>query len=799
MTKKNILVGFLSCCVFPFALAQDDEILDLSLEELMSLEVTSVSKKAQRLQDVPSSLHVITAGDISHSGAVTIVELLRELVPGFWAASIDFNKYETYLRNSGSASYLVLLDGTPLNDLVTSNMQWDNLEIPLSAIDRIEVVRGSAGVIYGANSASGVISIFSKAGSDHNGWLVSTDVAVPLHSCTNVVFNKQLNEDLSVGLYGRYRYFSGYEQMPEIESETSIVPASYTEGDTLITNRFTGDDQTVHTFAAGLSTNWTINNKLQLSGRFHFNGVKQNIYNQVYRPERSRLFIANSGDIAVEGRDDVSLVDDGRSRITGNLRADYQFSADHQVFLRVSGNQEFYHSNLFGGMNSENSIIDFELQDNVTIGFNNLSIGANYRLLNYNLDDIFYEGALNYIGRENTETITGFFIQDNVELLNDKLNLYIGAKAENFSLINNRFYLSPMAKVTGAIGDHLTLWGGFSRSFTIPPYQQTNIVVNFLRVPSPEGFTDIIPALATEVVVEEAGIPDSEVAAFLATPEAQAAIANTIPGLQTLLGLTWPGFFNTGITNGNSTEPTSFSNFEVGFRWQMTEDLFLESNFYHTLVVDDVINSPVVLDTIASPTAVTERMETAYYGNYIDGSNTGLETILKYQVNKSLVLELSHTLFHNEREYKENDDFDITLDTVQNSPLTDEEFPRVPQHIFRGRLKYSGPSGIHLTVSGLYATAFYNKFGTVNPRYQFDQQRFEPFFGDTAQAFDVGRNDSRAIVNFKLNKTISDNLSVYLYGNDVFSSPFVESTSVLTLVYPRQVGRMIGLGLTFEI
>ncbi|MEM6773176.1 MAG: hypothetical protein AAF597_21565, partial [Bacteroidota bacterium] len=51
---------------------------------------------------------------------------------------------------------------------------------------------------------------------------------------------------------------------------------------------------------------------------------------------------------------------------------------------------------------------------------------------------------------------------------------------------------------------------------------------------------------------------------------------------------------------------------------------------------------------------------------------------MKYQVNKSLVLELSHTLFHNEREYKENDDFDITLDTVQNSPLTDEEFPRVP-------------------------------------------------------------------------------------------------------------------------
>ncbi len=798
-TKKNIIVWVLSCWIVPFAMGQQDEILDLSLEELMGMEVTSVSKKAQRLQDVPSSIQVITTEDIVHSGATNLVELLREMVPGYWAATIDFYKYEAFLRNSYYASFLVLLDGTPMNDMITSSMIWENFELPLTAIDRIEVVRGSGGVIYGANSASGVISIFTKAAEDQPLFSVTTDIAYPLHSGTNLAFNKKLNEKISLGLYGRYRYFSGYEQMPSIENETALVPASSYEGDTLITNRFTGDDKTVHMYAAGLNFRWEISDKLRVSSNMHFNGSNQRIYTQNYPPEQSRLYLTETGGIAVEGTDIIQLVDHNKQRITGNVRADYEISADHQLFLRVSTNAENYHQILFGGVNYNNSIYDFEIQDNLTLGFNNLSFGANYRLLNYDIPEIAFEGSLNYIDRQNTETLTGFFVQDNIELLDDKLNFYLGAKAENFSLINDQYYFSPMAKITAALGEKLTLWGGYTKSYTTPGYQQTNIAVNFLRVPSPEGFAEIIPAIATQTVIDQAGIPESDIPAFLATQAAQDAIAATIPGLTTIIGITWPDYFNTGITNGDDTEPTSFANFEVGLRWQVTDAVYVESNFYHTIVTDDITNSPIVLDTIQSPTNPRERMETAYYGNYIDGTNTGMETIIKYQVTDGLFLELSHALFTSEREYKANDDFDVTLDTIQNSPLTNEQYPRVPQNIFRGRLKYAAPAGIHVSISALYATAFYNKFGTVDPIYQYEHQRWWPLFGDTGRAFQVGRNDDRTILNFKVAKTFSDNLSVYAFGNDVLSKAFVESTSVLSLVYPRQTGRMIGMGITFQL
>ena len=145
----------------------EEDFFDMSIEDLMNIEVTSVSKKAERLQDVAAALYVLTQEDIKNSSATSIHELLRE-VPGYWGVQDEYNNVTSAMRfsnttNGPAGTVLYLLDGTPIQDLMTSTFTNRNFDIPLDEIDRIEIIKGSGGVIYGANSATGVVNIFTKS------------------------------------------------------------------------------------------------------------------------------------------------------------------------------------------------------------------------------------------------------------------------------------------------------------------------------------------------------------------------------------------------------------------------------------------------------------------------------------------------------------------------------------------------------------------------------------------------------------------------------------------------------------
>ncbi|MEM9324899.1 MAG: TonB-dependent receptor [Bacteroidota bacterium] len=792
MKSKALITLIGIFCTFHL-IAQEEEFIELSLEELMSMEITSVSKKAERLQDIPSSIYVITHEKISRSGAVTVVELLREYVPGFWAASLDFNKNDVYLRNPSRATYVVLLDGTPMNDLIESSMLWDNFEIPLGIIDRIEVIKGSGGVIYGANSATGVISIFTKSPVDGEGLLIDVNAAAPLHLSTDLSYGTKLNEQLAVQLYGRYRYFGGYDQLDVIENETSVVPRTFGEGDTTITSLYTEDDNTYQGLAFGYNLSWKVSERLQLSTTGHFNGIYQDIYGQAIDPSASQALINDVG-LIFSSESDVFLTDNDRNRMVGNVSGQFQVSEGNQLFLRASFNREDFRYGLNGGFRSRNSIIDFEVQDNWKIGFNNLSFGANYRLIRYNVYNVDVPSQIDYINAQNTENLSGFFIQDHLTFLEDKLNIYVGAKAENFSLLNNDYYLSPMAKFAYSPTDRFTVWGGYSRSFTTPGYNQTNIELTQLALPTPGGFEQVSPFFAQALVLGSLDLSTEEEAAFLASPEGIAAVEAAIPTIETLLSLSFPDFYNVATISSEQQEPTSFENLEVGFRAQLKDDLYLESNFFYTRVQDDIAVTPAITDTISSPTKLGERVAVTLYGNYGRGTNLGVESTLNYQFLDRFLLELSHTWFFvKDREWQDNDDFNVDDFTTAFLTLPGSS-PVVPENVIRARLQYLHESGFDFSVSGLYASAFYNRFDPINMSFQADRQLFNPLFEDGARPFPVGRNSERVIVNFRINKTFNDQLSAFVFANDILKSAFVESTDVLQLTYPRQVGRMIGVG-----
>ncbi|MBW2425776.1 MAG: TonB-dependent receptor, partial [Deltaproteobacteria bacterium] len=151
------------------------DLTDLSLEELMNVEVTSVSKKAQSKSDTAAAITVITAEDIRRGGFTLIPEALRT-VPGLQVARVDANRWAISARGFNSLfanKLLVLIDGRSVYTPTFGGTYWDVQDYPIEDVERIEVIRGPGGTIWGANAVNGVINIITKNSKDTQGTLLS--------------------------------------------------------------------------------------------------------------------------------------------------------------------------------------------------------------------------------------------------------------------------------------------------------------------------------------------------------------------------------------------------------------------------------------------------------------------------------------------------------------------------------------------------------------------------------------------------------------------------------------------------
>src|SRR6266566_4722698 len=140
----------------------------LSLEELMNVEVTSVSKRPEPLFSSPSAIQVITQEDIRRSGASSIPEALR-LASNLQVAQTDSRQWAISARgfNNGLANkLLVLIDGRTVYTPLFAGVFWDVQDTLMEDVDRIEVVSGPGATLWGANAVNGVINITSKSAKD---------------------------------------------------------------------------------------------------------------------------------------------------------------------------------------------------------------------------------------------------------------------------------------------------------------------------------------------------------------------------------------------------------------------------------------------------------------------------------------------------------------------------------------------------------------------------------------------------------------------------------------------------------
>ena len=171
------------CLAFSFLLPQmgawaaDDASSNLgnfSLEDLMQVEVTSVSKKPQRLANVAAAVHVISAEDIRQLGANSLAEVLR-LAPGVDATRFSGNRWSVSVRGFAeifAEKLLVLVDGRNAFNPAFSGVSWQDFQFPLEDIERIEVIRGPAAAIWGSNGMNGVINIITRSAAATQGGMV---------------------------------------------------------------------------------------------------------------------------------------------------------------------------------------------------------------------------------------------------------------------------------------------------------------------------------------------------------------------------------------------------------------------------------------------------------------------------------------------------------------------------------------------------------------------------------------------------------------------------------------------------
>jgi iron complex outermembrane receptor protein len=178
LTRADILsMSFDELSVYPLEdIMRIADVVGVSIDDLFNMllnkDVSIASKHDESYFETPLSTSVLTAEDIERSGALSIPEALR-LVPGIIVREKTNGNYDVHIRSSNNIAgqlslfsentmTLVMLDGRVVYTYTTGGTFWEMLPIGMSDIERIEVIRGAASAMYGANAVTGVINIITK-------------------------------------------------------------------------------------------------------------------------------------------------------------------------------------------------------------------------------------------------------------------------------------------------------------------------------------------------------------------------------------------------------------------------------------------------------------------------------------------------------------------------------------------------------------------------------------------------------------------------------------------------------------
>lgn len=473
----SYLAAFVLCLSNSVCAEEQNQAIDLSVEDLLNVKVTSVAKKAQSLNDAPAAAFVISNDDIKRSGATNIPDALR-LAPGLDVAKIDANKWAVTSRgfNGRRANkLLVLIDGRSTYTRSFSGVYWENQDVMMEDVDRIEVIRGPGATLWGANAVNGVINIITKDSSKTQGVSLNAGGGTQEQDFGSFRYGTKLGEDTTARAYVK-----GFNRA----SNTHLSGGSANDSWDKVQGGFRLDSH--------LSTQ----DSLTFQGDMYHSNINQaSIYPQVAPP-----FLLNQNDKTRAYGGNIL----GRLQHTFSPTADYSLQFYYDTYTRDE-------APLFESRDT----LDLDFQNRFTLlGWNEIVWGMNYRFGHDKLQGrTIQNGTIPYNLNPVSvnDQVFSSFIQDELTLIDDKLWLTIGSKFEHNDY--SGFEGQPSARIMWAPHTQHRLWAGVSRAVRTPSRAEQNLTA-LTRIEPPQQnlpfpiavFTQGSPNFRSEEVISyEAG------------------------------------------------------------------------------------------------------------------------------------------------------------------------------------------------------------------------------------------------------------------------------------------------------
>ena len=404
------------------------DLTQASLEDLMNIQVTSVSKKEQKLAKTGAAIFVITQDDIHRSGATNIPDVLR-MAPGVDVAQIDANRWAISIRGFNavySNKVLVLIDGRSVYLDSFSGVFWDQMDVLLEDIERIEVIRGPGGTVWGANAVNGVINIITKDSRKTHGGLVSGGGGSVTAADSTVQYGG------GIGSTGSYRVFA---HTFDIDNFTTPGGRPATDG--------------WHGSHGGFRTDWDLSRRDTLSVQ---GDVAQTAGGENVKAVFPSVPLQTNLNESVTNR-------------AGDMMArwEHNLSGGSQTSLQIS----YSYVNRFGdgGVDQYYRTADVEFE-------HHLSIGARHDIvwgLSYRFDNTDLQAPLGYSHmfspNSRNDSLAAVFLQDEIAITKS-FSLTVGSKFEHNAYTG--FEYEPGVQAVWSPTNRHALWASASRAIRQP-------------------------------------------------------------------------------------------------------------------------------------------------------------------------------------------------------------------------------------------------------------------------------------------------------------------------------------------
>ncbi|HSH72843.1 MAG TPA: TonB-dependent receptor [Methylophilaceae bacterium] len=399
---------------------------NMSLEDLANIEVMSVSRQNERLKDAPAAVFVITNEDIRRSGATSIPEALR-LAPNLtvtqknshdWA--ITARGFNTELGNK----LLVMIDGRTVYTPLFAGVFWDRQDYLLEDIERIEVISGPGGTLWGANAVNGVINIITKSSKDSQGLYIETATGNQLKNATAVRYGGKLAENITYRMYGKY-----FDR----------------DNESLKSGRSATDSWNFGQGGFRIDAEATLKDSLTLQGDF-------------YGANETDTITGENGDakgLNVLGRWKRAISDDSSMKL--------QFYYDRTSFGLPKAAAIAPIIGPAGVLKDKLDTYDLDFQHNFSLGqINKFVWGLGYRYTKSVVDNAPNVGV---IPEKFDQSLYSGFIQDEIKL-SEKLSWTIGTKIEHNAFTGWEF--EPSTRIQWKPSSNHMIWAAISRAVRTP-------------------------------------------------------------------------------------------------------------------------------------------------------------------------------------------------------------------------------------------------------------------------------------------------------------------------------------------